>query len=110
MAAVVEGDVRIVTLAQRVTLWPAAIRILGFDDVVKAGEKGLLIASVLRDRESPGQNAQFAGGGAIVEGPLNLGAVAGECRSGWCPCFSASPRVRIARKEYCPRSFGLRRW
>ena len=79
---VVEGDMRVLTFAQRVILWPSAVRILSLKDVIEAGEKRILIAIVARCAEGAGKVAHLDRRGAIVEGSPELGAVAGEFTTG----------------------------
>ncbi len=54
-AAVIERDMPVVLIAEREILWPSAVGILGFKDVVEARQKRFLIASVAYRSESVGQ-------------------------------------------------------
>ena len=79
---VVEGNMRVVTFAQRVILWPSAVRILSLKDVIEAGEKRILIALVARCSKGAGKVAHLDRRSAIVEGSPEFDAVAGEFTTG----------------------------
>ena len=73
--AIVEGDPIVVTFAQREELRPAAVRVLGLEDVGEAAVEGLTIGRGLRGVDHAGHEAQFVDGALVIEGRLEFGAV-----------------------------------
>ncbi len=75
---VVEGDEAVILLVGRIGLGPAAGRVLGLEDDVQAFVHRVEAALVLGEAVGAGEEADFGGGGAVVEGAAEFFNIAGE--------------------------------
>ena len=88
--AVVEGNVAVVFVAGRMELGPAAIAVLGAVDVVEPADKGFFVGGRSLGLVETGEEAEFIGGGAVVEGWVDFFGIAGVGFAGSVGVFGPS--------------------
>ncbi len=98
---VVEGYIALIGRfgMRRVELRPTTVCILSLEDVVDAFEHGGAILFVVSDLIDMGQISEFVGGGAVIEGGIELVAVAGVKFGGCVDVLGPASGIGLIRQN-----------
>ena len=78
---IIKGDVLVVAFSDRKVLRPAAVVVLRFQEVIKAGQKGVPVTRRLGCGKDARQKDQLAVGGAVIDRCINFTFLAAEFRA-----------------------------
>lgn len=74
---IIEGDVAVIFIAGRMELGPAAIGVLGAENVVEPAKKSFFVGGRCLGMMQAGKEAQFVRGGSVVKGGVDFFGIAG---------------------------------